>query len=253
MGARFKPSVDLLEDRAVPATITVTSLADNLDADGQITLREAIQAANTDTSVDGSTTGAGADVIQFDAGIAGGVIDLTLIGGTNFGPNAFEITSQIAIDGSGETIRRAATAANMRLFFVSMNGNLSLDHLTLSNGAAVGGNGGSSFGNAGGGGGGGLGAGGAIFNAGTLNITASTLTGNTAQGGNGGDGQGLGVTDAGGGAGGGGMGGNGGSVLDVDSDGGAGGGGTFGNGGDSDSASGRDGGGGGGTQTNGEN
>ena len=42
-----------LEDRTVPAIITVTSAAD--DGSGGITLREAIQAANTDLSVDGST------------------------------------------------------------------------------------------------------------------------------------------------------------------------------------------------------
>lgn len=48
------------------ATIVVTSLADNLVIDGQVTLREAVQAANTDTSVDNSTGGSGFDVIQFD-------------------------------------------------------------------------------------------------------------------------------------------------------------------------------------------
>ncbi len=50
------------------AAITVTSLADNLFVDGAVTLREAIQAANTNTSVDGSTAGdVGADTILFDA------------------------------------------------------------------------------------------------------------------------------------------------------------------------------------------
>lgn len=44
-----------LEDRALLSTITVTSLADNTTADGQVTLREAIQAAQTDSAVDGST------------------------------------------------------------------------------------------------------------------------------------------------------------------------------------------------------
>ena len=46
--------VEKLEDRTVPALITVTSVADNTAGDGQVTLREAIQAANTDASVDGS-------------------------------------------------------------------------------------------------------------------------------------------------------------------------------------------------------
>ena len=49
------------------AVITVNSIADDLVGDGMVTLREAIQAANTDTSVDGSVAGSGADTILFDA------------------------------------------------------------------------------------------------------------------------------------------------------------------------------------------
>src|SRR5262245_51589882 len=71
-------SVERLEDRCVPATILVTSLADNLTVDGQVTLREAIQAANTNASVDGSAAGtpyAGTpgtiDVIGFAPGVSG--------------------------------------------------------------------------------------------------------------------------------------------------------------------------------------
>ncbi|MFM7831653.1 MAG: CSLREA domain-containing protein, partial [Planctomycetaceae bacterium] len=55
-----------LENRILPATITVTSLDDNLNADGFITLREAIQAANTNKAVDGSVAGTvGEDTIVF--------------------------------------------------------------------------------------------------------------------------------------------------------------------------------------------
>src|SRR5262245_40915932 len=53
---------------ASAATITVTSLADNTVIDGQVTLREAIIAANTDTSVDGSAAGSGPDEIVFATG-----------------------------------------------------------------------------------------------------------------------------------------------------------------------------------------
>src|SRR5205807_5141450 len=49
---------ECLEDRTLLSTITVTSLADNLTAgDLKITLREALQAANTNASVDGSVAG----------------------------------------------------------------------------------------------------------------------------------------------------------------------------------------------------
>jgi hypothetical protein len=50
-------SVEPLEFREMFATITVTSLLDNTTTDGLVTLREAIKAANTNASVDGSTAG----------------------------------------------------------------------------------------------------------------------------------------------------------------------------------------------------
>ena len=62
---------------AVPAAaniITVTSLADNLTVDGQVTLREAIEAAVTDTSVDGSAAGNGHDRIIFHAAVPSGSV-----------------------------------------------------------------------------------------------------------------------------------------------------------------------------------
>jgi CSLREA domain-containing protein len=46
-------AVLVLGTAAQAATITVTTLADNTTVDGLVTLREAIIAANTDTSVDG--------------------------------------------------------------------------------------------------------------------------------------------------------------------------------------------------------
>ena len=55
--------------RAQAATITVTSLKDNLDRDGTCSLREAIQAANTDTAVDTCAAGHGADTITLPAGV----------------------------------------------------------------------------------------------------------------------------------------------------------------------------------------
>lgn len=67
-----------LEERCLLSTITVNSLADNVEADGSVTLREAIEAANTDSSVDGSTAGNGSDKIVFAPSLAGGTIALQL-------------------------------------------------------------------------------------------------------------------------------------------------------------------------------
>lgn len=60
--------MELLEDRCLLAVITVNSLLDNTTADGQVTLREALLAANGDTvadAVEGSQSGSGADRIEF--------------------------------------------------------------------------------------------------------------------------------------------------------------------------------------------
>ena len=78
-----------LEERAVPAIITVTSFADNLTAgDGQVTLREAIQAANTNSDggnadFTGNVSGAfGDDTVDFDATVFATPQTITLSGGT---------------------------------------------------------------------------------------------------------------------------------------------------------------------------
>ncbi|MCI0379530.1 MAG: hypothetical protein L0215_18125 [Gemmataceae bacterium] len=91
---RRKLEVELLEDRLAPAGIQVTSLDDNVIMDGQVTLREAIQAANTDTSVDGSTQGDGADTITFPL--------LFLTPQTiNLALGSLALTTDIAINGPG--------------------------------------------------------------------------------------------------------------------------------------------------------
>ncbi|MEC8022737.1 MAG: CSLREA domain-containing protein, partial [Myxococcota bacterium] len=64
---------------ATAATITVTTLEDEMDTDGNCSLREAIQAANTDSVVDTCAAGSGADTIQLPAGTI--TISLTNVSG----------------------------------------------------------------------------------------------------------------------------------------------------------------------------
>jgi CSLREA domain-containing protein len=61
--------------QAYAATITVTTLADNLTNNGDCSLREAIQAANTDTAVDACAAGSGTDTISLAAGSYGLSLD----------------------------------------------------------------------------------------------------------------------------------------------------------------------------------
>ena len=81
--------------------ITVTTLADQLRAgNGLVSLRDAIQASETQTSVDGSVVGTGYDVIQFAPGLTG-IIDLSLVcdDDNSFGPSAFLINDNLTIQG----------------------------------------------------------------------------------------------------------------------------------------------------------
>jgi len=162
--------VEQLEDRSVPAIFTVTTPFDF----GSDSLRHAIEEANDELAHPGP------DTIIFSGTAAHGVIVLSDSGVDHLGPTALEVTSAITILGSGETLGTSVK----RLFYVSDSGFLELRNLTLSGGQAQGVN----VGGSDGGHGGGLGAGGAIYNQGTLVITNCTLTDNTAQGGNGGQG-----------------------------------------------------------------
>ena len=155
--------LERLEDRLVPAIITVTSAADNLTFDSQVTLREAIQAANTDTSVDGSTAGSGTDTIQFAAALFASPGQTITLGG-----GQLEITSNLTINGPGADLLSIDGNAASRIFEVGST--VTLTGLTLTNGAVADPE---------------AGFGGGILNYGTLTITHSTLAGNSAYHGGG--------------------------------------------------------------------
>src|SRR3970282_2551136 len=55
--------------QSLAAAITVNTTDDELNADGDCSLREAITAANTDAAVDACTAGSGADTITLGAGV----------------------------------------------------------------------------------------------------------------------------------------------------------------------------------------
>ncbi|HVX11763.1 MAG TPA: DUF4214 domain-containing protein [Pirellulales bacterium] len=199
-----RATLEALEGRDMPATLTVNSLSDAVSPPaGDVTLRQAIIASETGGTTALGQTGTGNDTIVFAAGLSG-TIDLSQVGDTSLGPSALIIDNndQLTIDGgsSGITIERDSSVANLRLFNVAAGASLTLESLTLANGQATGADGGDT-GYASGQGGGGAGLGGAVFNEGTLNLVQDTLTGNGAQGGAGGTVPSAGI--AGGAAGGG--------------------------------------------------
>ena len=141
--ATLKLRVEQLEDRLVPATFTVNTLADTVDADPAVTsLREAITAANSQP---------GDDTIHFSVT---GTINLT---------GALpDLSSNIEMQGPGAaslTVRRD-TGGNYCIFTVWGGTTVVLDGLTISNGYAE--------------------YGGGIANGGTLTVSNSILSGNSA-------------------------------------------------------------------------
>jgi uncharacterized repeat protein (TIGR01451 family) len=178
------------------AIITVDSTFDdtlvNLNGNGTCDLREAIEAANTDTAVDECSAGNGADTILFDGSLTAETDAYIIMtaddGGLDageYGPSALVIASTMVIQGpgteNGVVLWGSFGTDERRLFHVMPGGNLTLENVTLTKGVARGGNGGG--GNAGGGGAAGMG--GAIFNEGTLNIIRTTFVENAAYGGHG--------------------------------------------------------------------
>jgi CSLREA domain-containing protein len=200
--------------RASQATITITTLEDELNNDSDCSLREAIQAANTGLAVDACPAGGADNALNFSPALvvtAPQTLNLTLFDSgadsDEFGPTALAISSTITLAGpitNGITLARSPSITyTFRLLRVTSLGHVTLRNLTLQNGLAVGGKGWGVF-DGGAGGGGGAGMGGAIFNEGQLTLENITLRNNKAQGGAGGFGG-----DGGSGNGGGGVGSNG--------------------------------------------
>jgi hypothetical protein len=203
-----RPRLHRLEARDVPAVITVTTSQDNTFSNVPgVTLRDAIVAAQTDTSVNGSEAGSGADTIVFAPTVT---FPITVQGPqSTLSQAAFLVDSDITIDGfSGTNPITISSSPDLpfRLFDVGLFGRLTLRGLTLSGGRAVGGGSDDGSlqpgGSRGFGGGGGAGVGGAIFNQGQLVVESCTLVNNVAAGGAGGRGH---TVPQSGGAGGGGF------------------------------------------------
>ncbi len=114
-------------------TYVVTSLADVVAEDGQITLREAMEAANTNEAVGDALPGSDSqeDIITFDPALfAEGSATITLSG------TQLEITDHLIISGPGEELLTIDANALSRLFYVDHFASATLEGLTLTGGAA---------------------------------------------------------------------------------------------------------------------
>jgi predicted outer membrane repeat protein len=161
---RSRAVLVFLEDRTLLSVAPQTYLVTNLNDSGPGSLRDAIASANAD-----SYPASAYDTIQFDSPLAGGTINLAMVGDTTVGPSALTITRPIHIDGStapGLTIARSSEPETpaFRIFAVSTSGDLTLEDLAISGGQDDSGYGG-----------------GGLYNNGTLTLTGDTFIGNSAD------------------------------------------------------------------------
>jgi CSLREA domain-containing protein len=121
--------------RAEAASIAVTTTADEINADGDCSLREAIQAANTDAAFDACPAGSGTDLITIPAGTYA-----LAIAGRNEQSNAtgdLDITSSVTINGAGAatTIIQGGVVQGVdRVFDVRFGGSAQISGLTVRGG-----------------------------------------------------------------------------------------------------------------------
>jgi len=140
---------------AVAAYSITVNTTDDPGLVTQCDLRDAITAANTDTTVNGCVvTGPGNPTINFS--VSGPItLSSALPAVANISPYS------LTIDGTGQSIAIDGSAGPYQILYVNSGATLTVNDLTIENGSSV--------------------DGGGIQNEGTLTVTNSTLSGNTAN------------------------------------------------------------------------
>ncbi len=129
----------LLAATSLVATVTavdipVTTLTDRIEPNGDCSLREAIEAANTDSAVDGCPAGAGADVILIPAG----TITLSippLLTDTN-ATGDLDLLSELTLQGVDARTTVIDGAGLDRILHISTTAVVTVADLTLTHGHA---------------------------------------------------------------------------------------------------------------------
>lgn len=119
------------------ASIIVNTTDDELNFDGDCSLREAIQAANSDTAVDACTAGSGADIIIVPAGTY-----ILSIAGRGEDANAtgdLDITADLTINGEGAAATIIDASELDRVFHI-ISGTVLISRMAVVNGQTFGGN-----------------------------------------------------------------------------------------------------------------
>lgn len=145
------------------AVITVTTTADELNSDGDCSLREAIQAANANAAVDACVAGSGDDTVVVPSGT------YTL---TRVGPNEdanqtgdLDILDNVVIDGAGANLTILNGNSLDRILDIQPGRTVTIEALTVAHGQVMGQDGGG------------------LFNQGVLTLDSVTVRDNTVGGG----------------------------------------------------------------------
>lgn len=112
------------------ATITVNTTADELNSDGDCSLREAVRAANTGAAVDACPAGSGTDVIQ----LAAGTYTLSRAGDDDTATlGDLDVTRTLTVRGAGRATTTVDPNRIDRAFHV-VTGALTVEDLSIVNG-----------------------------------------------------------------------------------------------------------------------
>ena len=132
--ATRRPRFEPLEERTLLATLNVDSpLDNNTPSDGQVTPREAIIAANANTSTDLGQTGSGADTIQFDSAVFAIQRIMQLVFAE------MVITESLTINGPGQELFTIDAGQMSRIFDINAKtGDFIIAGLALTNGKTSG-------------------------------------------------------------------------------------------------------------------
>ena len=125
-----RPRFEPLEERRMLATFMVNSTADTVATDTELTLREAITAANSDTTP---------DVITFDPLVFDSQETITLTGGQ------LTISEDLTIEGPGSDLLSVSGNDASRVFSISDGVEATILDVTITEGLATNSNGGAIF------------------------------------------------------------------------------------------------------------
>lgn len=139
-------------------TINVNTTVDELNSDGDCSLREAVVAANTDTAVDNCTAGSGTDTIILPPGTY--TLSLAGAGEDAAQTGDLDLTADVTINGGGQNNSIIDGVNSDRVFDVPSGVQATISGVTVKNGNAS--------------------SGGGINVSGALTLSASRVTTNTA-------------------------------------------------------------------------